>query len=109
MTALPGGKVATGGIAGSVLVWDPDAPGLGPVDLGRHDSTVHAVIALPDGRVLTGGDGRRVVVWDLARERPQILQLNCSVRCLAAPPAASTEHNLFIDHQGSGLSLWAIR
>ena len=75
MAALPDGRVVTGGdrlfgglgrFGGRVLVWDPDAPGTGPVELGRHDSEVAAVAVLPDGRVVTGDgdDTGRVLVWD---------------------------------------------
>ena len=39
-----------------MLVWDPDEPGTGPVELGRHEGGVEAVAVLPDGRVVTGGD-----------------------------------------------------
>lgn len=74
MAVLPDGHVVTGGQDGRVLVWDPAAPGTGPVELGRHhdpepgrvDSQVGAVAVLPDGRVVTGGRDGRVLVWDPA-------------------------------------------
>jgi len=72
VAVLPDGRVITAGDsgeAGRVLVWDPAAPGTGPVELGRHEGTVAAVAVLPDGRVVTGGDpvgGGRVLVWDPA-------------------------------------------
>ena len=37
VAVLPDGRVVTGGDDGRVLVWDPAAPGGGPVELGRHD------------------------------------------------------------------------
>ena len=69
VAVLPDGRVVTGGFDGRVLVWDPAAPGAGPVELGRHDGVVAAVAVLPDGRVVTGSggdDGGRVLVWDPA-------------------------------------------
>jgi WD40 repeat protein len=49
---------------GRVLVWDPDEPQRGPVELGS--GRVGAMAALPDGRVVTGGGVvvGRVLVWD---------------------------------------------
>ena len=55
MAVLADGRVVTGGDDGRVLVWDPDAPGADPAELGRHDGRVEAVAVLPDGRVVTGG------------------------------------------------------
>ena len=43
VAVLPDGRVVTGGAGGGpVLVWDPDEPGTGPVELGRHDGLVTA-------------------------------------------------------------------
>jgi WD40 repeat protein len=66
MAFLPGGRLVTGGDDGRVLVWDPAAPGAGPVELGRRGYGVWTVAVLPDGRVVTGGDKGRVLVWDPA-------------------------------------------
>jgi WD40 repeat protein len=69
VAVLPDGRVVTGGGfggGGRVLVWDPAAPGTGPVELGRDEGRVTAVAALPDGRVVTGGDDGRVLMWDPA-------------------------------------------
>ena len=67
MAVLPDGRMVSvgGGLGGRVLVWDPDEPQRGPVELGHYDGWVKAVAVLPDGRVITGGDGvGRVLVWD---------------------------------------------
>ena len=34
VAVLADGRVVTGGTGGQVLVWDPDAPGASPVELG---------------------------------------------------------------------------
>jgi WD40 repeat protein len=66
---LPDGRVVTGGDDERVLVWDPDEPGAGPAELGRHRGySVTAAAVLPDGRVVTGigdilGEGE-LLVWD---------------------------------------------
>jgi hypothetical protein len=71
VAVLPDGRVVSGGGDGRVLVWDPAAPGTGPVQLGRHDVSgtsdkgptgVLAVAVLPDGRVVSGGSEGRVLV-----------------------------------------------
>ena len=54
------------------ILWDPDHPGLAPVELGRHEAawnTVNALAVLEDGRIVTAGDGitrpdSRVLLWD---------------------------------------------
>jgi len=66
VAALPDGRVVSGGDGGRVLVWDPAAPGSGPVELGTQDKPVTAVAALPDGRVVSGGKDGQVLVWDPA-------------------------------------------
>ena len=63
---LPDGGLVTGGNDGRVLVWDPAAPGAGPVELGRRSYGVWTLAVLPDGRVATGGDKSWVPVWDPA-------------------------------------------
>jgi hypothetical protein len=105
VAVLPGGRVVTGGEDGRVLAWDPADPGAGPAELGRHDGAVRAVAVLPGGRVVTGGEDR-VLAWDPARLRPQVLQLNCSVRDLATASLAASRSDLAITH-GSGFSLWS--
>ena len=62
MAVLPDGRVVTGGGDRRVLVWDPARAGAGPVELGRHHSTVVAVAVLPDGRVVSGENVGRVLV-----------------------------------------------
>jgi WD40 repeat protein len=64
VAVLGDGRVVTGGDDGQVLVWDPDAPGVGPVMLGAHDGVVRAVTVLGDRRIITGGDDGQVLVWD---------------------------------------------
>src|SRR5512140_1481215 len=60
-------------VRGWLLIWDPAAPGAGPVELGHHDK-VWAVAALLDGRVVSGGGDRRAVVWDVTT-RKEIAQI----------------------------------
>ena len=67
VAALPDGRLATGGVDGRVLVWDPAEPGTGPAEVGRHEGGVTAVAVLPDGRLATGGVDGRVLVWDPTR------------------------------------------
>jgi hypothetical protein len=70
LAALPDGRVVSAENGGPVLVWDPDEPGAGPAELGRHDLAgppvlvLPAVAVLPDGRVVSGGWPDRVLVWD---------------------------------------------
>jgi pimeloyl-ACP methyl ester carboxylesterase len=74
-------------VRGWLLIWDPAAPGAGPVELGHHDK-VWAVAALPDGRVVSGGGDRRAVVWDVTT-RKEIAQISCPIYELAARRALS--------------------
>ena len=103
------GRVATGGderFDYRVLVWAPDDPGAGPVDLGRHDG-VRAVAVLPDGRVATSGGDGRVRLWDVRSSSPGSL-LACSAYALATSPSPSGAC-LFIGHTGGGISCWEVR
>jgi WD40 repeat protein len=84
VTALPDGRVVTGGGRGDwrVLVWDPAHPGTDPVEIGRHESGDTRsddvlVAVLPDSRVVTGSrqDGGRLLVWDPARPGTGPLEL----------------------------------
>jgi WD40 repeat protein len=74
---------------GRVLVWDPDEPGTGPVQLGRHDGGVNALAVLPDGRVIGGGADGGVLVWDPDEPGTGPVQLGRhggSVRAVAVLP-----------------------
>jgi WD40 repeat protein len=90
-----------------VLIWDPAAPGAGPVELGRHDGPVSTVAVLADGRVATGGNDGRVLIWDPARADTQVIQLRCPVTTMATAPTIPARSDLVIAHEGSGISLWA--
>ena len=107
VVVLADGRVVTGGSDGRVLVWDPADPGTGPAELGRHDGAVRAVAVLADGRVVTGGNDGRVLVWDLAKPGMQIVQLSCSVTCLATRPFGPARSDFVIVHGLSGFSLWS--
>jgi WD40 repeat protein len=85
----------------------PATPGTDPVELGRHDKWVAAVVGLPDGRVVSGGEDRGVLVWDVMTQST-IAQLDCSVTALAAEPIGGGETALVIGHAGAGLSLWSV-
>lgn len=104
---LADGRVVTGGSDRLVLVWDPADPGSSPAELGRHDGAVRAVAVLADGRVVTGGNDGRVLVWDLARRGTQIVQLSCSVTCLATRSFGPVRSDFVIAHglRGFGFSL----
>ena len=107
MAALPDGRLASAGDDGRVLVWDPAAPGAGPVELGRHNGAVSAVAALPDGRLASAGDDDRVRLWDVQSSSPGSL-LACSAYTLATS-LSSSGVRLFIGHAWGGISCWEIR
>jgi hypothetical protein len=108
VAVLADGRVVTGGSDGRVLAWDPAATGSGPAELGRHDGAVRAVAVLANGRVVSGGNDGRVLVWDLARPGTQIVQLSCSVTCLATRPFGPVRSDFVIAHGLSGFSLWSL-
>ena len=60
IAVLPDGRVVSGGRGGRMRVWDPAAPGAGPVELGGSGGDdfwvlwVSAVAVLQDGRVVSG-------------------------------------------------------
>jgi len=70
---------------------------------------VRAVAVLADRHVVTGGNDGRVLVWDLARRGMQIVQLSCSVTCLAARSFGPVRSDFVIAHglSGFGFSLWS--
>jgi WD40 repeat protein len=119
VAVLPDGRVVTGGYdddrvlmrdpgaAGRVLVWDPAAPGTGPVELGRHERGVYAVAVLPDGRVVTGGRDDHIRLWNVQSSSPRTL-LACSANALAVSLSPSAAR-LFIGHAAGGISCWELR
>jgi hypothetical protein len=67
VAVLPDERVVTGnGGIGRVLVWDPAAPGTGPVELGCHEAGAWAVAVLPDGLAVTSGNEGELWLWDPA-------------------------------------------
>ena len=111
VAVLPDGRVVTGsggGIdgGGRVLVWDPDEPGAGPVELGRDESPVRAMAMLPEGRVVTGGNGW-VALWNVQGSSPCTL-LACVAYALATSLSPSGAR-LFIGHAVGGISCWETR
>ena len=107
MAVLPDGRVVSDDADGRVLVWDPAAPGTGPVELGRHDDSVWAVAVLPDGRVVSGGIDERVLIWDVTTQS-EIAQVHCPVESLATGSLDADRSALVIAHRGAGFSLWSI-
>jgi WD40 repeat protein len=106
VTALADGRLAAGRGDGQVLLWDPAARDDRPVRLGQHQG-VTSVAELADGRLVTGGD-EQVLVWDPARPGTGTVELNCSVRALAATPPGSAAPYLVIAHKKAGFSVWAV-
>ena len=88
------------------MIWDPAAPGAGPVELGHRDK-VWAVAALPDGRVVSGGGDRRAVVWDVTT-RKEIAQISCPVYELAIGPLRTSESTLVIAYEKFGVLALAV-
>ena len=77
LAVLPDGRVVSGASDWRVRVWDPKAPGAGPIKLGGqispgagpallgiHYEHVTGLAVLPDGRVASGSGDGRVRLWD---------------------------------------------
>jgi hypothetical protein len=60
-----GRQLASAGLDGTVLVWDP-ATGLEQATLTGHTGDVQAVAFSPDGRLLASGDDGSVRLWNLS-------------------------------------------
>ncbi len=74
VSVSPDGCVVTGGADRRVWLWNP-AEAAAPVQLGRHDSPVTAVVALPGCRAVSAGADGRLLLWDRAKPGEAILEL----------------------------------
>lgn len=83
-----GTRLATGGIAGQVRLWDASTGDL-IADLGRHGASgVHDVAFSPDGALLaTGGWDGTLRIWDVVARRQKLeLKAYSDVRGVAFHP-----------------------
>ncbi|WP_433303597.1 tetratricopeptide repeat protein [Actinoplanes sp. CA-030573] len=87
LTALPGGRVASGAEDGTIRVWDVIA-GTESFVLRGDDAQVRALVADPEGRFLLAGcDDGSLRLWDVAgrRELRRIRAHDGEVRSVAWP------------------------
>ena len=107
IAVLADGRVVSGGSDGRVLVWDPAAPGVGPIELGADSGRVMAVAGLTDGRVASGAQDS-LLLWD-PDIGERIAEITCSVEALASCPNPSlSASELIVAHTGTGLSGWLV-
>ena len=89
-------------------MWDPDAPGVPPVELGRHDLGVSAVAIAPDGRVISAG-ADHVLLWDPRHPGVGVEIVGATATAIAiAPGCRHDQPRLVISHSGHGISMWAL-
>jgi WD40 repeat protein len=110
VAVLADGRVVTGGHDGRVLVWDPDRPGTGSVELGRYHGDVRAAAVLADGRAVTVVQDRhhesgKVLVWDPDRPGTTPVELGRRDRTVRAVAVLADGRVVTVEHQldhGSG-------
>ena len=66
ITVLPDGSVATGGIAGDIVIWGGMHPGGEDIEIGSVAARLNALAALP-GHIVGGADDGCIWIWDLNR------------------------------------------
>ncbi|MDH4074809.1 MAG: hypothetical protein OEW29_02645, partial [Acidimicrobiia bacterium] len=64
MIQLPDGRIASGDINGTILVWDPARPGVAPGVYRGHSGQINGLTLLADGRVASSSDDGTVQIWD---------------------------------------------
>ncbi|MGW7218171.1 NACHT domain-containing protein [Streptomyces collinus] len=118
MAALSDGCIVTdaGGSDGRLVRWDPHRPGADPIEVGRHDAPLRALVALPDGRLATvtgekklspvgEKDESRVWLWDSGMRPGPPMELGRHWAAVTAV-AALADGRVVTGHRTGHILLW---
>jgi WD40 repeat protein len=93
LAVLPGGRLASGAVGGTIKLWDSDSGQL-QATLQGHSGSVNALAVLPGGRLASGAIDGTIKLWDSASGEPESSQLlfvaDTAITALAFLPAPST-------------------
>jgi WD40 repeat protein len=81
------GRVVSGGLAGRLQTWDPDAPATPASEIGRSAEPFWAVAVVKDGRVVTGGWEQPVRLWGRDARSGEPVVLGHHARAVTAAAA----------------------
>ena len=112
LAVLPDGRLASGSVDKTIMLWDP-ASGFCDATLEGHSGSVIALAVLPEGRLASGSADHTIKLWDPASGDPGSGQLifvaDVAITALAVIPleeGPATSSTLLVAGDAGGRLHW---
>ena len=102
-----GARLASGDLAGQILLWQVERPGKECVPLEGHDDGVLSLVFSPDGEFLVsaGRDGK-VLLWDLSEDPPTGRALTNDLLATSVAFDPRNDQRLITGDTAGEVSIW---